>query len=111
MTNATKTSDGQASAAGGGAFVRLGWIVAGPLAMLMSVMGIAAQPAWSFGWRDVVFWCAVAGSAVLRCVDVMLFAGQTANGRPATRAVLAPYLVGLCVIATVAWYAAHSVHF
>jgi hypothetical protein len=78
--------------------------------MIVSIMGIAAQSVWSLGWRDVVFWSAVGGSAAFRYLDVTRFAGETANGRPATRAVLAYYLVGLCIVATVAWYGAHSVH-
>lgn len=114
MTNTTtsETSNGRATGASGGgaALVRLGWIVAGPLAMLVCLMGIAAEPVWSFGWRDIVFWCAVASAAAFRCVDVLWFAGQTANGRPATRSVLALYLVGLCIIAPLAWYAVHSMH-
>jgi hypothetical protein len=111
MTNSIReSSNGRAASAGSAAFVRLGWMVAGPIAMIVSIMGIAAQTAWTLGWRDIVFWSAVASSAAFRYLDVMRFAGETANGRPATRAVLGYYLVGLCIVATLAWYGAHSVH-
>jgi hypothetical protein len=96
--------------AGLGAFVRLGWMIGGTLTMLVSVMSIAAQPVWTFGWRDVVFWSAAFASIFLRYLDVVRFAGETADGRPATRVDFARYAGGLYLAASVAWFLAHSLH-
>lgn len=94
--------------AGVSALVRLGWMVGGTLAMIVSGMSIAAQPSWTFGWRDVVFWSAALASIALRYLDVTRFAGETADGQPATRADLARYAAGLCLTAAVAWFCAHA---
>jgi hypothetical protein len=96
--------------AGASALVRLGWMVGGTLAMLVSGMSIAAQPRWTFGWRDVVFWSAALAAIVLRYLDVARFAGETADGRPATRAHFIRYAAGLCIAAALAWFSVQSLH-
>src|SRR5688500_13529847 len=83
---------------GFGALARIGWIDAGPVAMLGLGMSIASMPAWSFGLRDVLFWGVTALSGLLRYFDVIKFDGQNSYGQPATEAELRRYLAGLAVI-------------
>lgn len=90
--------------------VRLGWMLAGTLVMLVSVMTIASLPAWTFSFRDGVFWGAVIATGGLRYWDTTRFAGQTASGGLTTTSDLHRYLGGLGVFAVVAWMTAQAIH-
>ena len=94
----------------GAILVRLGWMVAGTLTILISALMIASEPTWTLGLRDLVFWVAVVATGILRYVDISRFHGETTNGEPATAAHLKRYLTGLTALAAVAWLAAQSLH-
>jgi hypothetical protein len=59
-----------APGAGSGALVRLGWMVGGPLMILIAGLTILSTPAWTFTVRDAVFWFGAAMALVLRYLDI-----------------------------------------
>jgi hypothetical protein len=93
----------------GSILVRLGWMLFGPLAMMISVMGIVSLSAWTFGLRDLVFWAAAVLSGTLKYMDVTRHHGETAAGRPATKADFWRYLAGLAGTSVALWVLAQAI--
>lgn len=99
-----------APGAGSGALVRLGWMMGGPLTMLIAGFTILNTPAWTFTVRDALFWFGAVIALALRYLDFARFQGQTSNGDSATMVHFRRYAVGLMVVATIGWALAQAVH-
>lgn len=110
MSTHNLPSEAGSSQSGVGVLVRLGWMLGGFIAIVMTAMSIANHPTWSFGWRDVVFWSAVVASALFRSLDISRFEGQTVRGDPATDRDLRRYLLGLALCSGAVWTLVQSVH-
>ena len=98
-----------AAARGGSPGLRLGWMLVGPAALLISGMFMASQPPWTFGLRDLAFWAAVVACGVMRYLDVTRHNGETTDGQPATRGDLLRHLLGLAVLSAIFWGGAQSI--
>lgn len=94
----------------GSVVVRLGWMLGGTLAMMVALMVIAGKPRLTLGLPDIVFWTAVALTALLRTLDITRFQGETTHGVPATARDLKRYLTGLAALAVTGWVVAQSIH-
>jgi hypothetical protein len=94
---------------GAAALVRIAWMIGGVVAILTATLSIATQPEWTFGWRDGWLWFAVGATIWCRYIDISRFAGQTANGEPATSADLHRYVRGLLLSAAGLWLTAQAV--
>lgn len=110
--NPSRSIDSSAPTArpAGAIVVRLGWMLAGNLAMLISVMMIASQPRWMFSLWDGIFWGAVVLTGALRYCDIARLRGETTSGAPATAADLRRYLVGLAALSVAGWLGAQAIH-
>ena len=90
--------------------LRLGWMLGGPLAMMIALVAIAGSPRFTLGWSDLAFWTAVLLTGSFRALDVTRFHGETTHGMPATTADLKRYLAALAAVCTALWVAAQAVH-
>lgn len=93
----------------GGVVVRLGWMLGGTLALLVTVMKIASQPPWTIGLLDLVFWGAVALTVMLRYWDITRFRGETTSGEPATMADFRRYAAGTAGVSAACWLIARAI--
>jgi hypothetical protein len=100
----------QGASAPGSVVVRLGWMLGGTLAMMVSLMVIAGKPRLTVGLPDAIFWAAVVLTGLLRTLDITRFHGETTQGVPATTRDLKRYLAGLGALAVAGWLVAQSIH-
>lgn len=106
----TRSSAESTQGEGNSVLVRLGWMVLGPIVLVVSLFTIVAAPRWTIGVTDIVLAVAVVLSIGLRFWDVHALDGQTANGEPATMAAFKRYAFGLCLTVASCWWAAQAVH-
>ena len=88
-----------------GCLVRLGWMPAGTLLLVLSFFMILLKGP-NFAW-DLAFWITAASCVVLRYVDVAFLGGRTVKGEPATIAHWRRYALLLPASALVLWGLAH----
>lgn len=67
-----------------GVFTRLYWMLIGPIAVFAAASLLIKHPSWSFGWRDLLFWAAIASVIGARWLDVRRYGGLNADGTPST---------------------------
>lgn len=91
-----------------GCLVRLTWIFFGNAVLVLLVLSFLHEPAWTYTWRDGLFWITVLALVFLRYWDVTRLAGETAHGEPATLHHFRVYAGYLVVLSTVAWLVSHS---
>lgn len=95
---------------GSALLVRLGWMVAGTLVMLITGFVIMSEPAWTYGARDAVFWSGAVLAVILRYVDIKRYGGETSRGEPATMGHFTRYAAGVFGLGLAFWAMAQSVH-
>lgn len=88
-----------------GCLLRMFWMAAGNLALVMTVVLIVQRRAFSV--LDGVYWVIVAALIAVRYVDITRFDGLTASAEPATLRDLGRYALGLVVTAATVWLMAH----
>lgn len=91
-----------------GCLLRVFWMAAGTIALVLIGVFIAQGRAWALSWGDIGYWILVVFMAAARALDVVRFAGTTVNGEPATAAHLRRYLIALPVAAACWWAVAHA---
>jgi hypothetical protein len=89
-------------------FVRVGWMLLGNVLLVFFAVAILLEPAWTFTWKDALFWSAAATVVVLRWIDVTRMGGLTAQGEPATRRDVARYAAGVLVVSGAVWSLAQT---
>jgi len=99
----------EAADANTGALLRLGWMLGGNILLLIVGLTIFMGPPWTITFKDALFWAVVALVILVRYVDVTRFAGQTADGKPATRRDFVRYALGLVTSSAAIWTLAQSV--
>ena len=104
----THTDSPPTEVGAGGCLVRLGWMIWGTAALLMTVVFIVKQ-AGAFSIADAVFWSIVAVCIGLRYVDIRYLNGQTASGEPATFTHWWRYSLLLGAVALALWGVAHVI--
>ena len=91
-----------------GCLVRLGWMLLGNIALLLSAAAISQNKA-AFSLADALFWAIAIGVVALRYVDIRVLHGQTAMGTPATIAHWRRYAVFMAAASLGIWLLAHGV--
>jgi len=104
-----QVSQEPAPSSGLGALTRLGWMLFGPLAIFMTLLGISTRRPWDLGGRDVLFALLLGGTLLARYIDIIRFQGSTSDGAPATLQDFRRYAAGLVVISGGVWAMAHLV--
>lgn len=102
-------SEPTVSTSGRGVLTRLYWMLIGPALMLVAAGLIAKHPTWSLGWKDFMFWAAIASLIAVRWLDVRRFGGLTADGEPATLRHLRRHALLILGIGTAVWPLAQAV--
>jgi hypothetical protein len=93
-----------------GCLMRILWMVAGNLALVLAAVNIHQQGSgFTLTAADVVFWCIAVCLPAIRYIDIRCFAGRTADNQPATMAHWARYSVVLLATALGVWVAAHLI--
>lgn len=87
--------------------MRLGWMLFGTVALIISTMFIVHAQG-RISTADAVFWAVVAACIVLRYVDIAYMNGMTVSGEPATAAHWRRYTVWMLVGSAAVWGAAHG---
>ncbi len=90
-----------------GLIVRILWLIAGTMAMLMLAAFIFQRKAFSY--IDVVFWAIVAGLILVRYLDITRLNGLTSNCEPATLKHWRAYVIKLLAASVALWALAHGV--
>lgn len=91
-----------------GCFVRLFWMGAGNLLLLMFAVLIAQKETFDVSVYDLGLWVIVAAMVCVRYVDITRLGGQTTEGQPATVAHWRSYSLGLASVAFLMWIVAHA---
>jgi hypothetical protein len=88
-----------------GALIRAHWMLAGPL--LCGLAALAILHVSTLSWRDALFWASATSMIVMRWIDIRWFAGETADGAPATAGHARRFGIGVAAVAALVWVAAH----
>jgi hypothetical protein len=94
----------------GGCLVRLGWMMAGNVALLFALAAIV-QRRGALSPADIVFWAIAASCIGLRYLDIRRFNGLTVTSEPATMAHWRRYVVFMVAVSAATWGAAHALAF
>jgi hypothetical protein len=78
-------------------------------AVLLCLLFIADGERWSVGRYDAVLVGFLLAGVVARALDAMRFGGETADGRPATRAHVIGYTIRMVALTGAVWVVAHSI--
>lgn len=105
-TRSDQTVEGQGGLVG--ILLRLFWVAAGNLVLVMSSVSILQHKGTAFRVADVVFWITVPALVLARYLDIRLCDGQTAMGAPATMTHWRRYSLMLVVICAAAWGLCHT---
>ena len=109
MAQPEKKSESAGQMGGAGCLVRLGWMMFGNAALVISIGMIANHTGGFLSPADAVFWAVVPLLIWLRHYDITRMNGQTTSGQPATLTHWKRYAGLLVAFAVVAWAAAHAV--
>lgn len=88
-----------------GVVLRLFWFFAGNL--ILCITGLKISQTASSGFLDILYWTTAAAMIAARFVDIRFYAGQTAEGGPATLGDWRRYSLGLGGIALGFWLIMH----
>jgi len=102
------SQDSMPETSGLGCMVRLAWLLVGHVAILVDLFVIFETERASLSIADLVLWIVVVGCILVRYIDVSRMKGQTATGRPATRADWRRYAIMLVAVVLVLWGVAHG---
>lgn len=91
-----------------GCLLQFAWSLGGFAVLLILWLIILREGAWTFTWKDAVYWAAVLGMIAARHLDFARYGGITADNKPATRRHVRLYALILLVGAGLAWAAAQS---
>lgn len=94
---------------GAGCLVRLAWMAAGPLVLVISLVYVAEHTGSFLSASDAVFWAAAGLMVALRYLDVTRMKGQTASGKPATLRQWKRFTLLLAAFCLLAWAGAHLI--
>jgi len=95
------------SSGAAGAFLRIYWMLLGPIVVVVGAMIVARSD--GFSWRDVLPWAAGVFLVVARYVDVTRYGGTTADGEPATTDHAKRFAAMAAAITVGAWLSAHAI--
>ena len=90
--------------------VRVFWILFGNVILLVSAILIFQRKDWMFHTADVVFWGTVAALVLARYLDIKLYNGLTATGKPASMSHWRKYAVVLLICSVVIWVLLHIIN-
>lgn len=93
----------------GGCLLRLFWMIAGNLMLVLALVAIAQRTSPGLSWVDIAFWAAVVAVLAARWVDITRFHGRNSDGQPATLADWRRHAVGLLAVAAIAYAIARLV--
>jgi hypothetical protein len=110
MTRIEKDTPATSGMGAGGCLVRLGWMMLGNVALLLTLVAIARRPN-TLSYADALFWAIVAFCIGLRYLDIRRFGGLTATSQPATLTHWRRYALLLAAVSAAAWGAAHALAF
>ena len=91
--------------------VRVFWMLFGNIILIASVVLIFQRRDWMFHTADVVFWGTVAALVLARYLDIKLYNGLTATGKPATMSHWRMYAATLLVCSIVVWGLLHVIYY
>ena len=94
----------------GDCWVRLGWMLFGTAALVISTTVIASSRSFPSA-ADAVFWFSVVACIALRYLDVSRRTGLTVTGEPATMRHWRRYALIMGVAAPIVWGAAHAISY
>jgi hypothetical protein len=110
MSRTEKDTPTQAGMGASGCLVRLGWMMLGNVAMLLTLVAIVLRQG-ALSYADAVFWVIVMSCIGLRYLDIRRFGGLTVTSQSATMAHWRRYVVFLTAVSAAAWGAAHAIAF
>ena len=94
----------------GGCLMRLFWMGAGNLILVLAAIGIGQNHAgFTLTGRDIFFWAAALSLLVVRYVDIRYLGGQTGDGHPASMTHWVRYAATILGISLVLWLVAHAI--
>lgn len=109
LTTRDNDGDSEEYAPAASGLVRLLWVFLGPAGLIAYCFVLAQRDLQMFSVLSLGFWVLVAGVALLRYVDLRVFGGTTAEGKPSTMADVQRYAVVLGGSAGAGWFIAHMV--
>lgn len=89
--------------------VRLLWVFLGPAGLIVYCFVLMQRDPQIHSLLSLGFWGLVAGVVFLRYLDLRVFGGTTAEGKPSTMADVQRYAVVVGGSAAAAWVVAHMV--
>ena len=93
-----------------GCLVRLFWMGAGNLILVLAAIGIGQQHAgFTLTAMDAVFWATALCLLAVRYVDIRYLGGETADSQPATVADWRRYAAMVLGISLALWLGAHVI--
>jgi hypothetical protein len=104
LNDQTSSAQGQ----GIGCLVRMFWMVAGNLLLLICAKAVLDRRGHGVGPADLVFWVLVAVLIGVRYLDVKKLNGETVSGKPATLVHWRRYALFLFLFAILLWGSAHA---
>jgi hypothetical protein len=91
--------------------VRTFWMLFGNVILIASAVLIFQRKDWMFHTADVVFWGTVAALILARYLDIKLYNGLTAAGKPSTMSHWRKYTAVLLVCSIVVWGLLHVIYY
>jgi hypothetical protein len=92
-------------------FVRVFWILLGNVILIVSVILIFQHKDWMIHSADGVFWGTVAALILARYLDIKLYNGLTATGKPASMSQWRKYAAVLLTCSTIVWVVLHAIKY
>jgi hypothetical protein len=92
-------------------FVRIFWMLFGNVILIASAVLIFQRKDWRFHTADVVFWGTVAALILTRYLDIKLYNGLTATGKPATMSHWRMYAAVLLAGSIAVWGLLHVIYY
>jgi len=92
-----------------GCLIRFAWMAVANMAIFFAAMNVMQAPAMSVSWGDWAIIAAVLLSVVARYLDIRFFAGETADGDPATMTDWRRHIVLIVVVGAAALAVAHAI--
>jgi hypothetical protein len=91
--------------------VRVFWMLFGNVILFVSTVLIFQRKDWMFHTADVVFWGTVAALVLARYLDIKLYNGLTATGKPASMSHWRRYTAVLLICSAVIWVLSHATNY
>ncbi len=87
----------------GGCVMRLGWLMAAPIALLGLGASLARSGVGPWSFVSAAYWLVVVMAIAARYVDVVRYAGETSSGEPASRQDWRRFSLGMSGGALAGW--------